>query len=321
MSTPAIDEAIRLKKAGAWDAAVIALEGVLSQAPDNPVALSHLAETQLRRGRPDDAAAALDRAEAITGTTKLTAKLRGDLHYKAQRWPEAARAYQDSDALGDRSAWPLIQLARCRLHLGDLDGARDAATQALERDEASAPAWALLGDVARRGDSWDDAEVAFGRALQHSPEDQWTYAKLVEVRVLRLPAEKRAREIEVLMKSTGKGNAHLLGVLARLRREQGDDDQAAEIWHQARLQSGSLHDRKQEGFALRRAGRLDEAATILGDCLAEDPQDLVLYKTFVHLQRQRGALDDLRRTLADLAPRAGSLKGPMYGELRKLQSP
>jgi hypothetical protein len=46
-----------------------------------------------------------------------------------------------------------------------------------------------------------------------------------------------------------------------------------------------------------------------------------LFRTFVHLQRKRGALEELRRTLEELAPRAGDLRGPMYGEIRMLQRP
>ncbi|MDP9074499.1 MAG: tetratricopeptide repeat protein [Actinomycetota bacterium] len=320
MSTPTLDEALQLKRAGSLDAAVIALEGLLSQSPDHPLALAHLADVQLRRGRPDEAATALDRAEAIAGTTRFTAHLRGDAHYKAERWAEAASAYQDADTLGEQGTWSLLQLARCRLHLGDLDGARGAAGKALERNEAAAPAWALLGDIAKRQDRLDEAESMFERAHQHAPDDQWAYAKLVEVRLLRLPEDKRSREIEVLVKSSGAGNPHLLGVLAKLRSQHGENLQAAETWRRARLQGGNLYTRKMEGYELRKAGRLDEAAAALGECLAADPQDLVLYKTFVHLQRQRGALAELRLTLEELAPRAGRLKGSMYGELRKLQT-
>lgn len=311
-----------MKKAGEWDAAVIALEGVLSQSPSHPQALAHLADVQLRRGRPTEAAAALDEAEGLAGTTSFTARVRGDLHFRARRWQEAARAYGDADVLGDRGTWSLLQLARCRLRLGDTDGARGATSQALERDEKATAAWIMLGDVAKREGRLDEAEAMFERALQHAPDDQWAYAKLVEVRLLGLPPDRRLREIEVLVKSCGKANTQLLGVLARLRSEQGDDEQAAATWQRAaREQGGNLFARKQEGFALRRAGKLDEAAVVMGECLVADPQDLVLFRTFVHLQRTRGALDDLRRTLEELAPRAGDLRGPMYGEIRKLSKP
>src|ERR1700737_1704282 len=123
-------DALELKRSGQLDAAVIALEGVLAVTPSHPLALAHLADVQLKRGRPQEAAAALDRAESAAGTTAFTARLRGDLAYKGEHWEEASRAYADSTALGDRGTWVLVQLARCRLRLGDIEGARGAASSA-----------------------------------------------------------------------------------------------------------------------------------------------------------------------------------------------
>ena len=61
-------------------------------------------------------------------------------------------------------------------------------------------------------------------------------------------------------------------------------------------------------------------AVLLRDVLLEDPGDVILFKTYVSLQRQLGAIDELRQTLQELLPIAGLRKGAVYGELRKLQS-
>jgi hypothetical protein len=45
---------------------------------------------------------------------------------------------------------------------------------------------------------------------------------------------------------------------------------------------------------------------------------VILFRTYVSLQRQRGELDELRQTLQELLPIAGARKGAVYGELRKL---
>jgi tetratricopeptide (TPR) repeat protein len=220
-------DALELKRSGQLDAAVIALEGVLAVRPSHPLALAHLAEVQLKRGRPQEAAAALDRAESAAGTTAFTARLRGDLAYKAERWEEASRAYADATALGDRGTWALVQLARCRLRLGDTEGARGAASSAAERDPGSPAGWVVLGDIAMRQGELGDAETMYERAHEQAPDDQWAYAKLIEVRLLQLPAEQRARQVTVLLKTTGRDNRHLLGVLARLRSRDGDNEAAA----------------------------------------------------------------------------------------------
>jgi len=316
----ALQRALDLKRAGSMDDALIALEGVLAQAPNHPAALANLAEVQLRRNRPQEAAAALDGAEAAAGRTAFTARLRGDLEARARRWADAARAYEHAEALGDRGTWSLVQLARCRLHLGDLEGARGAASRAIEKDEGASAAWTLLGEMALREDKLDEAEAMLERAHQHAPADEFAYAKLVEIRLLRLPPERRDREIDVLLKSSGRGNRHLLGSLARLRSRRGDDKSAAEAWGLRVQQHGNDHyARKMQGYSLRKAGLLDEAAPVLRACLIADPEDLILFRTYIHLQRRRGAIDELREALEELLPSAGNRSGAVHGELRKLR--
>ncbi|MGH9247735.1 MAG: tetratricopeptide repeat protein [Acidimicrobiales bacterium] len=318
-TTTEFERALELKRSGRLDEAVIALESLLSRRSSDAVALAQLADVQLRRRRLADAADALDRAEAIAGTTTLTARLRGDLRYREQRWREAARCYQDAVALGDSGTWSLIQIGRCHLRLGDLDAARGAAARAVERDETTSGAWLLLGEVARREERFADALELFQRAHDNKPADEYAYAKLMEARILQLPPDDREREIDVLLNSAGRANRHLVGVLARIRSERGDEERAADAWRARREQlGGDLFARKQEAYALRRAGKLDDAATLMRSCLLEDPADVILFRTYIHLQRRRDARDELRATLEELIPLAGSRRGAVYGELRKL---
>jgi tetratricopeptide (TPR) repeat protein len=124
----------------------------------------------------------------------------------------------------------------------------------------------------------------------------------------------------VLLRSSGRGNPYLSAVLARLRHQLGDEDGAAAAWRGSRRSPGDLFARKQEGYALRRAERFEEAAAVFRECLLKDPQDLVLFRTYVGMQRRRNALDQLRETLEELLPVAGGRKGAVYGELRKLRA-
>ena len=313
-----LEEALELKRTGRLDEAVIALEIALARSPENAVALAHLAEVQLRRRRLADAADALERAESLAGTTAFTARVRGDLRYRERRWKDAARCYADADALGDRGTWSLVQRARCHLRLGEMEAARGAASRAAERDGAEASAWVVLGEVALREGREDDAVHLFEQAHERAPGDEFAYAKLIEARVLRLPPEDREREVEVLLRSHDGGNRHLMGVLARLRSDGGDDRLAAETWGARRKLHGDPYARKMEAYARRKAGDLDQAAALFRVCLLADPEDLILFRTYVHLQRSRGALDELRSTLEELVPLAGGRRGAVYGELRKL---
>lgn len=316
--TVGIDQVLELKRMGRLDEAVIALEEVLSRGAPNAVALAHLADVQLRRRRLAEAAEALDRAEAAAGTTAFTARIRGDLCYREGRWRDAARCFREAEVLGDRGTWSLVQLARCHVRLGELEAARGAAARVIERDERAAAAWLVLGEVAGREGSHEEAVGLFERAHQAAPDDEYAYAKLVEARLLRLPAGERAREVEVLLGAGKSDNRHLLGLLARLHSTDGDEQAAAEVWRRRRESHGDLWARKMEGYTLRKAGELDRAAAVMAACLLEDPEDRVLFRTYIHLQRARGELEELRDTLEAMVPVAGGRRGAVYGELRKL---
>jgi predicted Zn-dependent protease len=316
-----VDEAIRLQRAGELDKAVIVLEGLLTRQPSHAVALARLADVQIRRGRRTEAAQCLDRADAAAGTTAYTARLRGDLHYKGERFAEAARCYQDADALGDKGTWSLVQLARCRLRLRDIEGARGAASRAVERQPNEPGGWLVLGDIAKREGRLTDAEAMYSRAHEAAPHDDFAYAKLVEARVLALPAEARAREVEVLLRTTARGNTQLQGVLAKLRADEGDPDQAADVWAKTLAAKGDAYSRRMYAFSLLKAGRTDEAAMLLAQCLADDPANIIVFRNYVNLQHKRVALAELRQTLEELLPRAGARAGAFHGELRKLPLP
>ncbi|MGO9658631.1 MAG: tetratricopeptide repeat protein [Acidimicrobiales bacterium] len=282
-----LEDALKLKRAGELDKAVIALEGVLGRQPAHALALAHLAEVQLRRGRRTEAAQCLDRADAVAGTTGFTARLRGDVYYKGERFAEAARCYQDADALGDRGTWSLVQLARCRLRLRDVEGAIGAAAKAVERQPNDSGGWVVLGDIARRDGRSGDAEELYLRAHEVAPHDDFAYARLVEARVMALPPEARSREVEVLLKTTARGNTQLQGVLARLRAGQGDLGQAAEMWAKTLAAKGDAYSRRMYAFSLLKAARTDEAAALLAQCLADDPTNVIVFRNYVNLQHKR----------------------------------
>ncbi|HET7487985.1 MAG TPA: tetratricopeptide repeat protein [Acidimicrobiales bacterium] len=313
-----LDAALERKRSGDLDGALIALESFLAGNPSHSPALAHLADVQVRRGRRAEAADALDRAEAVAGTTAFTARVRGDLLAGQERWEEAARSYADAVALGEKGWWAPVRLASCRLSAGDVEGAKGAALRAVEAHPAASGGWIVLGDVATREGDLDGAEAMYQRAHDEAPGDQWAYAKLVEARLAKLPPDRREREVKVLLKTAGRDNRYLLGVLARLRREAGDDEAAAEVWGEA-ARTGAPSARRQHGYALRRAGKLDEAAAVLGACLVEQPDDVILFKTYVGLQQKRGDHAGLRSTLEAALPRAGAgRKGAFHAALKKI---
>ncbi|MEW6477664.1 MAG: tetratricopeptide repeat protein [Actinomycetota bacterium] len=325
MADTGLAGALELKRAGRLDEAVIALEAVLARpggaGPAETVALLHLADVQVRRRRLSEAAEALERAEAAAGVSAFSARVRGDLRYREECFPEAAGAYREATALGEQGTWSLVQLGRCCLRTGDVDGARGAASRAVERDEHASGAWLILGEAARRQGDLNEALEHFERAHRCAPGDEFAYARLIEARLARLEPEERVREVEVLLRSqgTGTGNRHLLGVLAKVQADAGDPARAAEVWRERRERhEGDFFARKMEAYALRKAGQLDRAAPLFRGCVMEAPHDVILFQTYIRTQYERGALDELRHSLEELLPVAGSRRGAVYGELRKL---
>jgi tetratricopeptide (TPR) repeat protein len=298
---------------------VIALESLLVREPDNVDALLMLARTQLRREKGDAALAALDRAEAIAGVNATTALLHARAQQRLGRFRDAAEAYAEALALGEESAWGLVQLGRCRIRLGELDAAREAGRRAVERAPDAASGWLLLGDVALKQGEVDLAESHMAAAHQCEPDNRYAYARLMEVRLLRLPPEKRLRELEVVVQSAGGRNPHLLNAMARVRSRLGDEQAAPGIWRQSQAERPNPFARKMEAYALKKAGRLEAAARLMKACLLEDPRDVVLFTNYVRLQRARSAIAELERTLLELLPIAGDRRGAVFGELRKVR--
>jgi predicted Zn-dependent protease len=309
----------RVARARTPDDRVIALESLLVHEPSNAEALLALARSQLRRGQTEAALQALDRAEAITGVSVRTARIRGETLHRAGRHADAADALQEAVTLGEQDLWPLIQLGRCRIRTGELEKAHEAGVQAVERSPGSPAGWALLADIAIKERDLMQAEQLMTQAHACDPGNEYAYARLIEVRLLRLPPEERDQEVQVLLRSTGRSNPHLLNVLAKVKSELGDDGAAAGVWGESHAQRPHPYARKMQAYALRKAGRLAEAARLMRACLLDDPKDVVLFNAYLHLQRERGATAELEDTLLELVPIAGERRGAVFNALRKVR--
>jgi len=323
LQTDRLARAFSLTQERRYDEAVILLESVLEAEPASSAALTQLAFCQLRRRQPQLALLELDKAESVDGVTARTARMRGDALTSLRRYREARTAYREADALGDRTSWNLVQLARCCLRLNDLEDARAVAVRAVERGPDDHAAWVVLGDVAVRAGDVAEAETAYKRATELKPGDGYAYARMIECRLLQFEPEDRKREVELLLKSTGGDNPHLLQLLARLQGELGDPAAAAAAWRKSRRRAGRAghaYALRMEGFALKKAGSLPEAAAVLRESLLMEPENVIAFQGYVRLQQERGAIGELRETLQELLPIAGSRRGAVHGELRKLPS-
>lgn len=136
--------------------------------------------------------------------------------------------------------------------------------------------------------------------------------------MLQLPPDRGLAELDVLLKSSGRGNRYLVQLRARLASQLGDHREAAQAWRRSQDIGGDRYAREHEAYALKRAGDLEGAARLMRACLLEDPLNKILFRNYVRLQWQRDAKQELERTLQELLPVAGERRGAVYGELRKL---
>ena len=236
-----------------------------------------------------DAADALERAEAVAGTTASTARIRGDLRYRERRWREAARCYADAECWGTGARG-----RSCSSH-----GATSAWTRwrrrggcvpSGERNEADASALVVLGEVALRDGREDDAVHHFERA-----HERGTRRRVRLRQADRGPgpaaapriASARSRSCSgATTRATATCSECWPGCAPRRRRPAGGRD----LGRPAQAPRRPL--RPQDG-GLRPAqgGRPGAGGRPVPRLPLEDPEDLILFRTFVHLQRSRGALE------------------------------
>jgi tetratricopeptide (TPR) repeat protein len=97
-------------------------------------------------------------AQALALLEPLRGELAGDVQFqldlgtacmRAHRWPEAVAAFEAAIALDPGASRAHLLLARARWSRGDVDGARQAAQQALSLDARDAKARAFLDQVDR----------------------------------------------------------------------------------------------------------------------------------------------------------------------------
>ena len=116
----------------AWPVALAAREEAGEDARHRAMAIALLARVRERQGRPDEAIALADEAEAVLGAPHpALERLRADALARVWRWSEAVPLYARvaERAPLDESAW--AALARARASAGDDVGALHAARRAL----------------------------------------------------------------------------------------------------------------------------------------------------------------------------------------------
>jgi tetratricopeptide (TPR) repeat protein len=210
-------------ESGHWQQAESLLQQAIEANPDDPVARARLAQTLWKRGQRQ---AALD-----------------EMH--------AARQLAPHD-LG-----LALQAGQLFLESGELERARQAAEEALDRDPRSAQAWQLRGRAWQASGEPARALADLQHGLHYAPNDRESLRQVAEVyRTLNQPQRT-------------------LSTLQALVATYAPREEPPEIW---RLQ----------GLAYRDLGRYDDAAERLRLASAHDPSDPELLCTLAETELAAG---------------------------------
>ncbi len=268
--------------------AIEAYSGAIALRPDSMLAHLRRAEAYRRRGELESAARDFRAAAALDTTSARPLDELGDVLMQAQRYADAARAYQSGLRLDDRSPRRVYRLALARYRDGDAEGAIGALNEAVKLNDRMADAYYLLGMCLRDKHRDEDARRALEQAVTQSPG--------------LIPAREELADLDAAL---GRPNEELaqLQVIAGLDRDHVERQVAV-------------------GLAHARAGHADLAVLTLGSALERMPNQPLIYaalgQVWLGIAETRNdrvalgkALDALGR--AATVPGAASATLTLYG--------
>lgn len=163
------------------------------------------------------------------------------------------------------------ELGELRLHkLGDIDGAREAATRALDLDPTNAGALLILGDTAFVAENFNEVATQFGKLASRADALPREDAKRMLMRYIdalaRTGSTEQAKNSVHSLLELAPDDPDALRRAARVRLDCDDGAGAVELYEQIRARfiddlptEAQAEVLLNHGKALRIAGRVDEA--------------------------------------------------------------
>ena len=264
-----------LQSLGRFDEAAAAYRRALQRQPGHALALYDLARLRWRRGDPDFDAELIDAAAAAPASA-VACGLRAQLLWRAERYADAAAAFEQALARAPEAAPWLDGLGRCLVRMG----------QHVQGLQAHEKAIALQGGQAELRINWAGSLLVAGRpaeaaeqaqlALTLTPLDQQAWALLGSAwRLLGDPRAEWLHDVERLVKvvdlapppgfaSMATFNEALAQELAGLHL-----DLAAPVDQTLRRGTQTLGDIFEQGHAL-----VDALKQRIGEAIAQTIADL-----------------------------------------------
>ena len=269
-----------------------------------------LADAQFLRGRIFSEARRYDEAEAAyREALALNPDVRGawfnlgNNAFRQQLYQEAVGHYQREQAAYPTSA-VLVNLGRAYTELGVADSARWAYEKAIATDASQPYAYARLSQLYEEEGRFEEALHQAQQALQHDPENL-NYRYLVGALLLQTGQPEAAIEylqpVAEQLPQHAAAQYNLGQALSRLgrpdeaRRFLAAADSARALEDDVARWTSLVEANPNEparwatlAYALRRAGRFDEAARAYTSALSLDPEHLDIRSQLAELELERG---------------------------------
>jgi len=244
---------------GRFDATAYDLDALDRTAGQDPRLLALLGNVLLRGGNVEAGEKALQAAREHDPDSVAVERQLAIARLAAGRFDEVLAAVPGLRDKGDRSLVPDILTVAAQLGRRDLDAARKAADELVERHGEDPFAYNVLAFVLETAGRRDDARAAYERALLIAPDFDAAALNLARLDLAAGRADDaRARYRAILDRLPDHTEA--LDGLALLALADGKPARAVELWQQARRANpNALRPRLLLARHAREAGRADEA--------------------------------------------------------------
>lgn len=224
--------AMALARAGQFDAAESALDGILTAAPNQPDALQLLGMIARQRGDHRAATTLFRRSLAIAPRQPHVWNNLGNSLADLDQHDEAAAAYDQALSLQSDYADARINLALTHIALARPADARDAMLLLTKNLPSNARAWAVLGKAHAAMDRSGDAARAYRAALQLRPDHLgWLHNLAVALRRTGRASDALPLLVDCATRSPADANIHYN--LGHCLQDLGRIEEAADAYRSA----------------------------------------------------------------------------------------
>lgn len=191
-------QGIRHFESGRLEEARTAFEASLALAPGRPSVLGNLGITLFHLHRLDQAIPVLQEATSADPANTEAWTCLAFAHESGANWQAAAAAFERACALSPRQAGIWFRKGQCHMRLGRVQDALRALDQALAIDPEYADAWSARGGILRELQRLNEAAACFKKALACGGDPELNGYYLASVQAGAAPPPPPRRYVESL---------------------------------------------------------------------------------------------------------------------------